>query len=219
MVQGQRQVPRLGDLVTRAVRYQLIVALYFILCFVFLPRVAPKLLGDGFRNTATVLPIMAWVLVPQTISITMSYVLIASGNQKRIMVATGLALLVNAGLNLMLIPRIGYIGAAAAAAISELAVAGVNVYYVQRYVARTYIIRAIARPVLAAAVVGLVLHLLPGLRLYQALPLAGILYVAGLLALRTFSASELRQFWTALRDGLARARGGEETVARNFDPR
>jgi O-antigen/teichoic acid export membrane protein len=210
---------RLGNLVTRSVRYQLIVALYFILCFVFLPRVAPKLLGEGFRNTATILPIMAWVLVPQTISITMSYVLIASGNQKRIMVATGLALLVNAGLNLTLIPRIGYIGAAAAAAISELAVAGVNVYYVHRYVARTYILRAIVRPVLAAAVVGLMLYLLPGLRLYQALPLAGLLYVAGLLALRTFSSSELRQFWAAIRDGLARARGSVETIVGDFDPR
>jgi PST family polysaccharide transporter len=210
---------RLGDLVTRSVRYQLIVALYFILCFVFLPRVAPKLLGEGFRNTATILPIMAWVLVPQTISITMSYVLIASGNQKRIMVATGLALLVNAGLNLMLIPRFGYIGAAAAAAISELAVAGVNVYYVQRHVARTHIIRAIARPVLAAAMVGLVLHLLPGLRLYQALPLAGILYLAGLLGLRTFSGSELRQFWAAIRDGLRRARGSVGPIAGIFDSR
>lgn len=210
---------RLGGLATRAVRYQLIVALYFIVCFVFLPRVAPTLLGEGFRNTATILPIMAWVLVPQTISITMSHVLIASGNQKRIMVATGLALLVNAGLNLTLIPRLGYIGAATAAATSELAVAGVNVYYVQRYVARTRILRAILRPVIAAAVVGIVLHLLPGLRLYQALPLAGILYVAGLLALRTFSGSELRQFWAAVRDGLARARGSERTGAGDLDPR
>ena len=210
---------RMGSLVTHAVRYQLIVALYFILCFVFLPRVAPRLLGEAFENTAAILPIMAWILVPQTISITMGRVLVASGNQKRIMVATGLALFVNAGLNLALIPRFGYMGAAFAAAISELAVAGVNVYYVQRYVARTYIIRAIARPVLAAAIVGLVLHLLPGLRLYQALPLAGFLYVGGLFALRTFSGSELSQFWAAAREGMARLRGLDEAEAKSFDSR
>jgi O-antigen/teichoic acid export membrane protein len=214
---AHRERERMGNLVTRAVRYQLIVALYFILCFVFLPRVAPKLLGEAFENTAAILPIMAWILVPQTISITMSYVLIATGNQKRIMVATGLALLVNAGLNLTLIPRFGYIGAAAAAATSELAVAGVNVYYVRRYVARTRILRAIVRPVIAAAIVGITLHLLPGLRLYQALPLALVLYVTGLLVLRTFSATELRQFWDAIRDGLARARGSERTGAGDLD--
>ena len=209
---------RMGNLVTQAVRYQLIVALYFILCFVFLPRVAPKLLGREFMNTAHVLPIMAWILVPSTISITMGRVLVATGNQKRIMVATGLALFVNAGLNLALIPRFGYMGAAVAGATSEVAVALVNVYYVQRYVARTQILRAIVRPVIAAALVGVMLYLLPGLRLYQALPLAGIAYVAGLFALRTFSEAELSQFRTALEAGWARLRRGGGGTGGGIDP-
>jgi len=210
---------RMGNLVTRAVRYQMIVAFYFIICFVILPRVAPTLLGDEFKNTAAVLPILALMLVPSTISITMGRILVASGNQKRVMVATGLALVVNAALNLTLIPRFGYMGAAVAAVTSELAVAGANVYYVQRYVARTYMIRAIIRPVIAAAIVGLVLYLLPGLHLYQALPLAGFLYVAGLLALRTFSGSEVSQFWAAAHEGMARLRGSDEAEAKSFDSR
>ncbi len=201
---AQRGREHMGTLVTRAVRYQLIIALYFIICFVVLPRVAPTLLGDAFANTAAILPIMALMLVPQTISITMGRVLVASGNQKRIMAATGLALVVNVALNLSLIPRFGYMGAAAAAATSELAVASMNVYYVQRYVARTQILRAILRPVVAAAMTGGVLYLLPGLHLYQALPLAGIFYVAGLFALRTFSTEELSQFRTALQSAWAR---------------
>jgi PST family polysaccharide transporter len=139
---AQRDREHMGSLVTRAVRYQLIVALYFIICFVILPRVAPALLGDEFVKTAAILPIMALTLVPQTISITMGRVLVASGNQQRIMAATGLALVVNVALNLFLIPRFGYMGAAAAAMTSELAVAGMNVYYVHRYVARTQIVRA-----------------------------------------------------------------------------
>jgi O-antigen/teichoic acid export membrane protein len=201
---AERDRGRLGGLVTRAVRYQLVVALYFIVCFVFLPRLAPKLLGQEFVNTARVLPIMAWILVPQTISITMGRVLVATGNQKRVMVATGLTLLVNICLNLALIPRFGYMGAAAAGATSEVAIALVNVYYVQRYVTHTHVLRAIARPIAAAALVGVTLHLMPWLHLYQALPLAGLLYVAGLFALRTFSAEELGQARTAVREGLAR---------------
>jgi O-antigen/teichoic acid export membrane protein len=210
---------RMGSLVTRAVRYQLIVALYFIICFVILPRVAPTLLGDEFKNTAAVLPIMALMLVPSTISITMGRVLVASGNQKRVMLATGLALVVNATLNLTLIPRFGYMGAAAAAVTSELAVAGANVYYVQRYVARTRMIRAVIRPAIAAAIVGLALYLLPGLHLYLALPLAGLLYVVGLFALRTFSGSELDQFWVAAREGIGRLRGSMSAEAKSFDSR
>ena len=86
-----------------------------------------------------------------------------------------------------------------------------NVYYVQRYVARTHIIRSLLRPALAAALVGLVLYVLPGLRLYQALPLAGVLYVAALFALRTFSAAELR----AVAGGPPRGAGEMEGTARD----
>jgi len=207
---------RMGSAVTRAVRYQLILALYFILCFVFLPRVASKLLGDEFKNTAAVLPIMGLMLVPSTISITMGRALVASGNQKRVMVATGLALVVNAGLNLTLIPRFGYVGAAVAGAVSEVAVAAVNAYYVKKYVARTHILRAILKPVAAAVVVGLLLHLLPGLHLYLALPLAGVAYVACLFALHTFSRSELSQFWAAALEGLSRLKGSDEAEARSL---
>jgi O-antigen/teichoic acid export membrane protein len=180
--------------------------------------VAPTLLGSAFMNTATVLPIMALMLVPQTISITLGRVLVASGNQKRVMVATGLALVVNAGLNLMLIPRFGYMGAAAAAMASELAVAGVNVYYVQRYVAHTHISRAIARPVLAAVAAGTAIYLMPWQHLYIALPLTAVLYAIGLLGLRAFPSSELSQVRTLVRQGAARLGGRGVAVVGSSDP-
>ena len=208
---------RMGSVVTRAVRYQIIVALYFIICFVILPRVAPTLLGDEFKNTAAVLPIMALMLVPSTISITMGRVLVASGNQKRVMVATGLALVVNAALNLALIPRFGYMGAAAAAMASELAVAGVNVLYVQRYVARTTITRAIVRPILAAVAAGAAIYYMPWLHLYIALPLTALLYAIGLLVLRAFPRSELGQVWALVRQGLARLGGSDVAAAGSSD--
>ncbi len=208
---GDRE--RMGGLVTRAARYQLIVANYFIICFIILPRVAPKLLGAEFENTATVLPIMALMLVPQTISITLGRVLVASGNQKRVMVATGLAMVVNVALNLALIPRFGYMGAAAAGMASEVAVAGVNAYYVRRYVARTHIMRAVLRPTMAAVAAAAAIHFMPWLHLYAALPLAAILYAAGLLVLRTFSSSELSQGLILVRQGVARLRGNNVAAA------
>jgi O-antigen/teichoic acid export membrane protein len=198
---------RLGNLVTQAVRYQMIAAFYFIACFMLLPRIAPKLLGVEFIPTARVLPIMALVLIPSTVSITMGRVLVATGNQKRVMIATGITLLVNIGLNLALIPRFAYMGAAVAKVAGEVVVALVNVYYVHRYVARTHMVRSLLRPALAAVLVGVFLYALPGLRLYEALPLAGLLYLAALFALRTFSADELRRLRRTAHEGLARWRG------------
>jgi O-antigen/teichoic acid export membrane protein len=209
---------RIEGLVTRAIRYQLVGALYFIVCFVMLPRVAPKLLGADFAGTAAILPIMAWMLVPQTISITMGRLLVASGNQNRIAVATGLALVVNAGLNLLLIPRFESMGAAAAGAISEVAVAAVNVYYVHRYVTRTHVLRATLRPVGAAILAGVALHFLPAMSLALALPLAGLMYLAALLAFRTFSMGEINLVLGTLREGIDRLRGSDEAAARRFEP-
>jgi O-antigen/teichoic acid export membrane protein len=186
----------MGGLITRTVRYLLIVALFFAVCFMFLPRIAPRLLGAEFANTANVLPILAGILIAQTVSIVMGRALVASGNQNRVMTATGLSLVVNVGLNLLLIPRYGYVGAAIANVTSEAGVALMNVWYVNRHIARTHILRSILRPLLAAAGVAAVLAVVPGLRLGLALPLAAALYGAGLLALRTFSAAELRQFGT-----------------------
>jgi O-antigen/teichoic acid export membrane protein len=132
------------------------------------------------------------------------------------MVATGVALVVNVALNLALIPKYGFMGAAVAGFASEIAVAGVNAWYVQRYVARTHIIRSVIRPTLAAVAAGVAIHFMPWLRLYQALPLAAILYVAALLALRSFSAAEMERFWALVRIGAARI--GWRTAEPTGDP-
>jgi O-antigen/teichoic acid export membrane protein len=184
---------RLGHLVTRVVRYQVVIALYFVLCFVFLARLAPRLLGPEFENSAHVLPVMAWILVPQIISITTGRALIASGDQARIMVGTGLSLIVNVGLNLLLIPRFSYLGAAVSGVTSEVVVAAVNLYFFNRLVAPTALTRALAKPVLAAALAGVGLYAARALPLYVAFPLAAVLYGGALLALRAFSAEEWRQ--------------------------
>jgi O-antigen/teichoic acid export membrane protein len=193
---------RLGLLVTRVVRYQVIVALYFILCFVFLARLASRLLGPEFENSAHILPVMAWILVPQIISITAGRALVASRDQKRLMVATGLSLVVNVSLNLLLIPRFSYLGAAVSGVSSEIVVAAANLYYLNRLVAPTGITRALVRPVLAAVLAGAVLYAARGLPLYVTFPLAAVLYGGSLLALRVFSAEE----WQQMRALAARAK-------------
>jgi len=193
---------RLGLLATRVVRYQVIVALYFILCFVFLARLATQLLGPEFENAAHVLPVMAWILVPQIISITAGRALIASGDQNRILIGTGFSLVVNVGLNLLLIPRFSFLGAAVSGVTSEVVVAAVNLYFLNRLVAPTGLARALAKPLLAAGLAGVALYGARGLPLYWAFPLAAVLYGGALLALRTFSAEE----WAQMRSLAARAK-------------
>jgi hypothetical protein len=94
----------------------------------------------------------------------------------------------------------------------------VNAYYVHRYVARTHIMQAIARPTLAAVAAAAAIHFMPWLRLYAALPLAAVFYAAGLFVTRTFSTSELGQVRTLVRLGIARLRGSSAEAAASTDP-
>lgn len=200
---------RLGGLATRAVRYQVVVALYFVLCFVFLSRFMPRLLGPEFENSAHVLPLMAWILVPQIVSITAARALIAAGNQNRIMIGTGLSLVANIGLNLALIPRFSYLGAALAAVAGEVVVAAVNLYFLNRLVARTTLVRALTKPVLAAVLAGAVMYYARVLPLYAAFPLAALVYAGALAAVRTFSREEVQQVRSLARQAKARLWNGQ----------
>lgn len=201
---ARTQRERLGSLLTRAARYQVVVALYFVLCFVFLPRIAPKLLGADFQNSGAVLPVLAWILVPQTLSITAGRALVAAGCQSRMMFSTGMSLAVNIAGNLLLIPRYGFLGAAAASVVSEIVVASLNLYYVNRFVARTQVVRALAKPSLAALIAGGALYFVRDLRMVAAVPISALVYLGVLLALRTFSHDEILQFRSLVASGMAR---------------
>src|SRR5262249_3575453 len=114
--------------------------------------------------------------------------------------------LVNVVLNLFLIPRYGFLGAAGASVVSEVVVATLNFHYVNHLVAHTNILRSLARPFVAAAVTGVGFFFLREFRLYVALPVSIILYVAALLAFRAFSPAEVRRFAALVRELLSRGR-------------
>ena len=184
---------RLGTLLSRVVRYQLGIGFYYILCFLLLSRLAPVLLGPQYSHSAVVLPILGWILLPQTVSIACGRALIATGRQNRLLVSTSLSLAVNVGLNLMWIPRYGVSGAAAASVVSEIVVATINVILVRRAVGSTHFVRELWKPALAAALAGAAMFPLRGLKLVFAFPLLGLFYVAALFLVRAVSREELGQ--------------------------
>jgi O-antigen/teichoic acid export membrane protein len=188
------------------VRYQVGIALYFVLGFVLLSRLAPALLGASYHNSGSMLPILGWILLPQTVSIACGRALIASGDQARMLYSTGSSLAVNVALNLWLIPRYGILGAAAASVVSEIVVASLNVWLVRTRIGPTRFIRELWRPVAAAAVAGLVMIPLRGLLLLAGFPLLAVAYGLSLLLFRAVSREELSQLARLGRAWLAAAR-------------
>jgi O-antigen/teichoic acid export membrane protein len=200
---GASDRPRLATLLSRVVRYQMGIALYFVLGFVLLSRLAPALLGADYHNSGSMLPILGWILLPQTISIACGRALIASGDQARMMFSTFSSLAVNVALNVWWIPRYGIMGAAAAGVASEIVVAGLNVWLVRRYIGPTRFVRELWRPVAAAALAGAVMIPLRHLSLFLGFPLLALAYGLSLLLFRAVSRDELGQLGRLVRAWLA----------------
>jgi O-antigen/teichoic acid export membrane protein len=120
--------------------------------------------------------------------------------------------LLNTGLNFLLVPRLGIVGAAAATFTSALAVFGMYMAASQRLYPVPHRWPRIAAAVLCAAAV---MAVAPRLRLD---PLAAVAAKAGLLALfamllvaaRVVQAGEVRRAWHLVRARLSRARPARE---------
>lgn len=78
----------------------------WIVAVLFGPAMAPAIVG---------MQIVVWVMVPYAISSTTSQILFATGNQLLDLTVNAIAVATSVALNLILIPRIGFVGAATTA--------------------------------------------------------------------------------------------------------
>jgi O-antigen/teichoic acid export membrane protein len=122
---------RLHRLVSIGLRTLLLVTLPVAALFLFFAHwFVPWLLGAEFREAALALQILAPAVVLVSINVLLSDLLRACGRQRYELLCVVVTLAGNLGLNLLLIPRLGYVGPAVAILVSQslqsvLALAGV----------------------------------------------------------------------------------------------
>ena len=137
--------------------------------------------------------------------------LTALGLQRLCAWATGACVLVNLGLNLVLIPPYGYLGAAAATLATEVVLFGLCGWFIHRHLGPTGLVKRLWRPAAATALMGLALNWTRGWPLALVVPAAAVLYGAALLALGGITPTELRELGDTLRArsaGAGRGNGG-----------
>jgi O-antigen/teichoic acid export membrane protein len=154
---------------------------------------------ESFAAAAMPLRVLAVALVLMIVSAWQGFALLAAGRQRLTVIYDAAALILNVGLNLALIPRFGYLGAAMAAlATSGLVVAcsslvARRVLELRGTTSRLPQIMA-ANAALAAAAGGLVVA---GAPWWLALVLSPLPYVAALLLFRATTLAELRDLLPA----------------------
>jgi O-antigen/teichoic acid export membrane protein len=118
----------------------------------------------------------------------------ASDRQSSFTWAAGWSLVVNVGLNLILIPTVGFVGAAWATVATEIALGVVAWILTARYIGRVPILALSWRVILAGLVMGVAILPLENVSgVWIALPIVGgvVIYVAAVLLLRALSAEEI----------------------------
>ncbi len=139
-------------LVRRSLRLTAIVALPIGVGGAFLSEpIIGLLFGPAYLPAVVVAQVLSWSAVLVVLRGTFRQSLNASGHQRMDLACALTAVSLNVGLNLVLIPRHGIAGAAAAAVVSEAAWLALAAFFFNTRVARAGLLQPLAAPAIAAS--------------------------------------------------------------------
>jgi len=150
--------------------------------------------GEGFEQSAGVLRILVWIIIPYSISQVFAYALLASNNQKIDLRVNAVALICNSILSIILIYQYAYVGAAIASLIAILIYVGLQVPFVFKNVIRFDFNRLGAifvKLVLSGMIMIVTINLLHRVYFIGLAMLSTVIYFSLLYVFKTFSAEDL----------------------------
>ena len=107
--------------------------------------------GGSYFGAIIALQIISWYLFIKFLNFLLGTVLSSIDRQNHRMLGQGLTAVFNIALNLVLIPKIGFIGAAWATFITEIFLFAIYYWYVSRGLVSYNFLRVLAKPAMAAA--------------------------------------------------------------------
>jgi len=139
--------------------------------------------GERYAGAAELVRIMAAVIPLKFLSNSYAMLLTSSDRQGTRTQAVFIAAVLNVGLNLLVIPRWGARGAAAATVVTEVVLFAFLYLAARRLVQRISLLRPALVPLLGSACMAAVLLAVRGWPVVTAIPLGGLVYVALVLAI------------------------------------
>lgn len=184
---------RLPVIAERVLRYVLALSLpmAFGLWAVAEPLV-PFLFDEAYAPAAPVLQILAWVIPFMFASEFLGYIVVIADHESRVARAVGFSSALNVGLNLLMVPVFGLIGAAVLTVLTEVVLVAQHSWTLRATLRQFNLGRVVVRPVLAAALMGgLVWAAQAWFPLWALLVLGAIGYAVLSLLLRVVQADDL----------------------------
>ncbi len=178
-----------------------------------------NLYREGLAPAIVPLRILIWVLPLLFLSEFLGYIVIIADREQRAARALIVSTTCNVLLNLLLIPRFGYLAASVVTVITEAVLVGQYLWELRRELAGVRHAEAFGKPLLAALIMGLVLLALEVLEaplsgqaawLAARVALGGAVYAGMLWALKVLGPGEVRFIASALLRGRAVAAEADE---------
>ena len=151
----------------------------------------------GFEQSIPALRILAPSVVLIFVNNAFIYALTAINRQVDFTRLALFSLAVNVALNLVLIPPFGYLGAAAASTITEVALFAGGWWLLRRHLIALSIFGSVVRVLASAAAMGIVVYLIRGWPLVLVIIAGAGIYLAALVLTRSLN----REEWSIVRSG------------------
>jgi O-antigen/teichoic acid export membrane protein len=146
---------------------------------------------DYLPESAWALQLLIWYLPFSFVNGLTQYVLIAVNRQRTITICFFVAAIGNLLLNLLLIPRYGFLGASFVTVVSELILLAPFWHVVAKELPPVPLLGLAWRPALATAVMAGAVYWVRAFNPWLAIPVGALVYLAALLALGGVSPDEI----------------------------
>ena len=127
-------------------------------------------------------------------------ILIPHNKNKEFMISTTVPAITSVGLNLLFLPKLGYMGAAIVSVLTEAFVWAIQLFFTRKYIKDVPIIGSMMKIILASAIMyGLllvsktVIHFSPTINVLAFAVIGGIIYLFAILSLKVVDMKELKQ--------------------------
>ena len=147
--------------------------------------------GSQFYNSAVVLQIVIWSIAILFLNFVLTTTLTSINLQRVVMYATGLGVVVNIILNLLVIPTFSYVGASYVMVATELSTFSICFYYASKSLCFIQVQRVVLKPLVASFVMAAVAYYLRPINIFIIFGVVVWVYFATLIALKTFTKQDI----------------------------
>lgn len=179
----------------RAIWYILLIATPIVFGMWLMAPEMVQLTGHGYTESSVVLRTLIFVLFPSFLEVPLGALLNASDRQATRMKIMGLAMVINAIIDVLLIPQLGLLGAVIGSLISYSIMALMELWIVSKFLPqflnRGFFLRTFGTILSGIAMLGVGLVLKIWLNWFLVIPCAAIVYLGFLLLTRSITKKDL----------------------------